>query len=251
MAGKITLRDSIVNTLRDAPSDIASVTKSHFVNNPAMDDFSARLASLRKQRGLTQKELAFAAGYEGKQGRIANYELGTRQPRLSELPVLAKALGISVSGFFELDDAENSHTEHAEGIVQLRFLASYIEPGGSHTLTLPRRLFHRRLDLLRPEIRVIWMESDEMRGEIERGDLIFIDPTTTSFPPEVDGIYAIRLGTTGMPLINRIRAKGDGGYQLRGSKASGNSMDIYGEHIKALQIEGLLVGALHRLRDDF
>ncbi len=63
-------------------------------------NFGTRLKALRKQAGLTQEALASACGYSG-QARIGNYESGGREPRLDELPVLARGLKIAVADFFE------------------------------------------------------------------------------------------------------------------------------------------------------
>lgn len=56
-------------------------------------DFSQRLASTRKARGLTQDALAEAAGINVSQ--IRRYEGGTSQPSLEVLRKLAVALSVS------------------------------------------------------------------------------------------------------------------------------------------------------------
>jgi transcriptional regulator with XRE-family HTH domain len=56
-------------------------------------DFPERLAKLRKQRNLSQQQLAEAAGVHFTQ--IRRYEAGTSQPTLSVLKELAKALRVS------------------------------------------------------------------------------------------------------------------------------------------------------------
>lgn len=61
--------------------------------------FSDNLKRLRKAAGLSQEQLALACGWSG-QSRIANYESASgsaREPKLSELPLMARALGVSVS----------------------------------------------------------------------------------------------------------------------------------------------------------
>lgn len=55
--------------------------------------FSERLARLRKQRDLSQYELARALGYS--RGQIANYEQGSRSPDLSVLNEIASFFGVT------------------------------------------------------------------------------------------------------------------------------------------------------------
>jgi transcriptional regulator with XRE-family HTH domain len=64
--------------------------------------FAQTLKKLRTDAGLTQEQLAHACGYSG-QSRIGNYESSqpkARQPKPDELPVIAKALGVSVGQLF-------------------------------------------------------------------------------------------------------------------------------------------------------
>jgi transcriptional regulator with XRE-family HTH domain len=56
-------------------------------------DFPERLAALRKQKGLTQGELAKAADLHINQ--IKRYEKGTNRPASPALKRLAQALGVS------------------------------------------------------------------------------------------------------------------------------------------------------------
>lgn len=59
-----------------------------------MSSFGERLKKLRKQRGLTQKQLAVAVGIG--QTAIANYEQGNRRPDSQGLLAIAEALEVSV-----------------------------------------------------------------------------------------------------------------------------------------------------------
>ena len=56
---------------------------------------------LRKQRGLTQEQLAEAVGV--RQPRIAEVERGDANPRLDTLAKLARALGVPVAGLLDPD----------------------------------------------------------------------------------------------------------------------------------------------------
>lgn len=59
-------------------------------------NFAQNLKRLRVDAGLTQEQLAHACGYSG-QSRIGNYESGSREPELQEIPIIAKALGVEIA----------------------------------------------------------------------------------------------------------------------------------------------------------
>lgn len=61
---------------------------------PKTEPFPARLRRLRQQRGLTMQALARAAGLPAR--ALENYEYGRRQPGLSAVRALAKALGVTI-----------------------------------------------------------------------------------------------------------------------------------------------------------
>jgi transcriptional regulator with XRE-family HTH domain len=72
--------------------------------------FSDNLRAARLRSGMTQEALALACGWSG-QSRIANYESSApsaREPKVSEVPLLAKALGVSVASLF--GEAQASHS---------------------------------------------------------------------------------------------------------------------------------------------
>lgn len=57
-------------------------------------ELGARIATLRKERGLTQVQLAEILGVS--QQTVTSFEKGRRRVPVSQLPVLARALGLSV-----------------------------------------------------------------------------------------------------------------------------------------------------------
>lgn len=57
--------------------------------------FNERLKALRKERGLTQTELADAAGVALM--TVQRWEAGTNEPRVSDIQKLAGALGITTA----------------------------------------------------------------------------------------------------------------------------------------------------------
>ncbi|WP_372174364.1 helix-turn-helix domain-containing protein [Xanthomonas axonopodis] len=104
MEPTITYRDLLFNTYR-----VRRV--SRIVKNGLMA-FSDNLKRLRLTRGMTQEQLALACGWSG-QSRIANYESSAesaREPKVSDVPLIAAALGVSVAELF----GEASSTSHVE-----------------------------------------------------------------------------------------------------------------------------------------
>lgn len=91
---RITYRDPSRNTFRVS-------ALSHTVKNLGMT-FSDNLRAARLKAGMTQEALALACGWSG-QSRIANYESSAssaREPKVSEVPLLAAALGVSIASLF-------------------------------------------------------------------------------------------------------------------------------------------------------
>lgn len=61
-----------------------------------MNTLGSRIKSLRKAKGMSQKDLALACGWES-QSRIGNYEKDQRQPNLQDLGKIAAALKTSLT----------------------------------------------------------------------------------------------------------------------------------------------------------
>lgn len=57
-----------------------------------------RLKELRESRGLTQNELALKAGLH--LTTIGCYEINRREPKATQLKILADALGVKMEAFF-------------------------------------------------------------------------------------------------------------------------------------------------------
>ncbi|MCP3942982.1 MAG: helix-turn-helix transcriptional regulator [Chloroflexi bacterium] len=62
-------------------------------------ELSEKIKHLRKERGVTQKELAERAGLNSK--LISKYETGRLNPKLENITKIAEALDISTDYFFE------------------------------------------------------------------------------------------------------------------------------------------------------
>ena len=69
-----------------------------------MIDIGGNIRKYRKAKGLTQNELAEIIG--SSQHRIANYERGIREPRLSTIEAIANALDVTVPELLGYEVAE-------------------------------------------------------------------------------------------------------------------------------------------------
>jgi len=178
-----------------------------------------------------------------------NAENSKRGIRDDTARAIEESLGLP-RGWMDMEDAEAAAPglhlvrQDEPRTVSLPYLADYIEPGGAHAVSLPRSLLATRLDLLEPQIRVAWKEADDMRGEIEVGDLVFVDTSKSETPPRHAGIYAVRLGK--QSFIQRIKPISGGGYRLQGSGPDADTIDVYEDDLKALRVLGRVVAKLSR-----
>nr|WP_255703896.1 helix-turn-helix transcriptional regulator [Erythrobacter sp. SN021] len=67
-----------------------------------MEEYPNRIREIRKQRGMTQKELAQAMGMSAV--NIGHLELERRDPSLSNLRALAKIFGIPTASLLSVRD---------------------------------------------------------------------------------------------------------------------------------------------------
>lgn len=151
-----------------------------------------RIARFRKDAQLTQAELADACGWESGQGRIGNYEKDKREPSLTDLKNLCRALGCSMTDLVEGRDAAGRalHLE-SYSVAHAPALISGLQPGGN----VPGA----DLDLLDEVItstgskienlRYGVMSDSSMDPTIHTNDIILIDVSLTE--PKDRSIYAI------------------------------------------------------------
>lgn len=64
-----------------------------------LDKVAKRLAQLRRDKGLTQEQLAEHSGLD--RVAIANIETGIRRPTVTTIYRLAKGMGVQVEDFFK------------------------------------------------------------------------------------------------------------------------------------------------------
>lgn len=74
--------------------------------------FSANLARIRTEKGLTQEQLAEKIGVQ--QPTVQRWEAGGRQPRKGYLEMIAAALEVELAALFEEGDASDAFPSEAE-----------------------------------------------------------------------------------------------------------------------------------------
>jgi phage repressor protein C with HTH and peptisase S24 domain len=185
---------------------------------------------IRKHRSQVYQWLAEPEGENDRSWRAISDEIARHIEQVFGLP----------EGWMDNDDLAEvaGQSQH----VSFAILASHREPGGAHAVSFPREMFDTRRDLLEPYISVAWIRADDMKGEIEVGELVFVDTRKDVTPPTHDGIYAFTLG--GVPFIKRIKRIAKGGFRVQGSKPQKDAIDLYGRDLNSLAIEGRVVSKL-------
>jgi hypothetical protein len=102
---------------------------------------------------------------------------------------------------------------------------------------IPLILLREHLKLRGPSLRGLVHASDNMRGEIEKGDIAFVDTADNEVG---DGIYAYKIG--GIPKISNIQVRGKGILRLQGTKSYEDSIELAGSELDDLEIGGRVIG---------
>lgn len=76
--------------------------------------FGQRVQTLRRQRGLTQAELAATIGRS--EDMIGNVERGAASTRLATAYEIAKALGVTAAELFDFGDPPKRDREHQKAL---------------------------------------------------------------------------------------------------------------------------------------
>jgi DNA polymerase V len=91
--------------------------------------FPDNLKKIRKQKGFTQEKLASSLNVV--QRCIANWETGLRQPKVSELILIAKKLGVSISALtgFRIPHSLSFYTNTTTSTKDMPLYASHVSAG--------------------------------------------------------------------------------------------------------------------------
>jgi transcriptional regulator with XRE-family HTH domain len=81
------------------PDELITTAKKGRMTENTVPFSPARLATIRKERGLTQRGLALAAGVS--QALVAELESGKHPPSNASLAKIAQALGTETASFIE------------------------------------------------------------------------------------------------------------------------------------------------------
>jgi len=171
--------------------------------------------------GLTYEWLNYAEG-------PAPYRVKDRAP---------PTLPLEVSKVAAIGEAEEP--EVIEDFVRFFYLPDFSREK-SRFIDLPSTLLGDSLPrLFQHGIRVYINPDDIMRGEVEKGDLVFVDTDERNI--DVDGLYACKLG--GIPFVRRITNLGGGVIRLTGNQYS---IELSGAKLNNLQLGGRVVERIGR-----
>lgn len=169
-----------------------------------MDTLGSRIRSLRSalRPTVSQRKLGEMCGWEGSsaQARIGNYENNTREPSISDLRTLAKALGTSVAHLVgeELPQAASGVADVAADyavIPQYTAIAhagagydnDHIEIKGGLVFKLD---WLRRMGLKVENLSTFYADGMSMYPTINDGDVLLMDSSKTE--PVNGKVYALR-----------------------------------------------------------
>ncbi len=169
--------------------------------------FNKRLKAARLAIGLRQSIVEARCGWSS-QGRLSNYERGTREPKLADILTLARVLNVRPEWLLTGELPQHAHDvevdEAKEGrdsgefplIPQYSPVASMGKGSEAQEECVERHLAFRREWLVReglfPDaLSLIRAEGDSMEPTLSDGDMLLVDHTKREV---VDGrLYAIRL----------------------------------------------------------
>nr|WP_288454617.1 LexA family transcriptional regulator [uncultured Pseudomonas sp.] len=195
-----------------------------------MDTLGSRITRLRKARGLSQKALGELCGWEGGQARVGNYELDKREPSLSDLRLIAQALGVTLMELLEggsrVTEAGGSYTTtptdeeyalvpqySARGSAGTGQFNEHVEVSGGLVF---KRAWLANLGLRERSLHVIYVQGQSMEPTISDGDVVLIDES--QMDPKDGRIYAI-LKADGEVIIKRLVQSFTGGWIVRSDNA--------------------------------
>lgn len=188
-----------------------------------MTTLGERIRAKRKQRNLTQSELADACGWDSGQARIGNYESGRRSPSIEDVRTIAAALGVGIWELITDDETHMQESGAAYGVVDDFVVINQYSAAGSagnghmndHVevtggLAFKRAWLQRRH--LNPlNLHVIYVHGDSMETTIADGDVVLMDESQTE--PLNNKIYVIRVD--GELLIKRLIRSLTGNWIVR------------------------------------
>jgi phage repressor protein C with HTH and peptisase S24 domain len=221
-----------------------------------METLGSRIARLRRAKKLSQTELGNECGWEKGQARIGNYEKDKREPGLSDLRAIARALGV---GLIELIEGPQSSTtepsseyNYSPTATDYALVPQYTAHGAAgngqlndHVEVKGGLVFKRdwlaRMGLRDRNLHVIYVQGHSMEPTVCDGDVVLLDETQTT--PRDRRIYAIRK-PNGELIIKRLIQTITGGWLIRSDnedKRAYPDQPISDTDIEQIQIVGRVV----------
>lgn len=205
------------------------------------DSFGARLRALRRQRGLTQTELAALADIN--QGYLSAIERGERVPRRPMRVALAQALDVAET---LLVGAGEGHD--AAQPLETRDLPLFgTVPNGPPAVSQEAaEHFPVLRHLWAPDRYCLRCEFDSMEPTLKRGDIILVEYRPDANPEFVQGRICVCL-VEGQSTLKRVSVERRGGQRcviLRGDNPESPAMvvDPRGD----LSIQGVAINLVSR-----
>lgn len=220
-----------------------------------MESLGQRIARLRREHGLSQGALGDLCGWEKGQARIGNYERDLREPNITDLRLLAKALEVSLMEIIEGSDTPSANPSTA-GISPPRddytLIPPYValdpssnENAKGHVEIKGSLAFKRdwlaQMALRQQNLHVVYFHGQSMGPTIRDGDVVLVDQS--QMIPQDGRIYVIRMHG-GELIIKRMTQAITGGWIIRSDnddKRSFPDQSINESEIKLFQIIGRVV----------
>lgn len=214
-----------------------------------------RLRDLRIKAGLKQPELAERCGWDS-QSRISQYENNKREPNLSDLDKMAKAMGVSVSDILFGEDEQPTSTgrivayDNAEELDEKDYV--FVErhdlklSAGCGTMAwvvhekdpiaFRQRFFDARR--LNPKhLKALYVRGDSMQPYLTDGDTVMIDTADTT--PRDGELYAVCFDDEW--YIKRIFKRPGGSLILHSDNTKYREIEIKPEEMALIHIFGRVV----------
>lgn len=89
------------------------------------------------------------------------------------------------------------------------------------------------------DVRYAVQRDDSLHGEVNMGDILFINTAATDLAIEGEGVYAFTLYR--LNQIKHVQLQGDGSYLITGTRKSTSSILLQGNEVEGLTIRGRVV----------
>lgn len=220
-----------------------------------MNTFAKNLQFLLDKHDLKPARLAREIAVS--QPTLQRILAGTRSAGIRTIDSVAKYFDIEVNNLRFKDLSENEadfktlpHIRSPQAMVRIQALAGFELPSSGPLSRLEAfpyldasfTWFQANIGPLPSQIRLAVMRDDTMKGEIEAGDVVFVDTSVTDIEKAGEGIYAFTY--FGIHHIKYGQVIKPGKWLFKGTKAFLDSMPVEGNEAEGLVIFGRVVARL-------